>query len=204
MIVVMARVPEPGKTKTRLIPLLGELGAARLSAAMTGDVLDVVRASGLPFRIALCGPIDHPWVRSLAADVEPQIEGDLGAILTHALREGGVAIGTDAPTLPLPMLREAHGSSADVVIAPAFDGGYVLVGVQEPGLLFAGIPWSTPRTFDRQVARARELGLSVRVLPFWYDVDEPADLEFLRNHLTTLPESVAPRTRSFLDATPPG
>lgn len=200
MIVVMARVPEPGRAKTRLIPLLGEGGAARLCAAMTGDVFDLVRATGLPWKVALSGDTSHPWVRTIDVPVEPQAEGDLGARLAFALRGGGVAIGSDAPTLPPAFLREAHGSDADVVFAPAFDGGYVLVGTLDSSEIFDGIPWSTPRTFDASFRRAGELGRSVRILPFWYDVDEPDDVRFLARHVTTLAPSVAPRTRAFLEA----
>lgn len=203
MILVMARVPEPGRVKTRLVPRLGEAGAAHLAAAMAGDVIDSVRATGLPWRLCLDGPLDHPWVRLVdPPEVEAQADGDLGVRLTWALREGGVAIGTDAPTLPRPMLQEAHGSTADVVIAPAFDGGYVLIGVTDASAVFEEVPWSTPGTFAAQVARARELGRTVRVLPFWYDVDVPRDVELLRHHLSTLPDAVAPRTRAFLDALP--
>ncbi len=198
MIVIFARVPEPGLTKTRLVPALGPVAAAHLAAAMTGDVIDLVRATGLPFRVALAGKVDHPWVRSLDCDWEPQAEGDLGRKLSHALREGGVAIGTDAPTLPATLLHEAHASTADVVIAPAFDGGYVLVGVSDPTDVFDLVPWSSPDTFARQHQRAVDLGRSVRVLPFWYDVDEPTDLEFLSRHLGTLPPKTAPRTRAWL------
>ncbi len=203
MIVVMARVPEPGRTKTRLIPRLGPAGAAQLSAAMTGDVFDIVRSTGLPWKVSIAGDVKHPWVRTIDTVVEPQVEGDIGARLTHALRDGGVAIGTDAPTLPAALLREAHGSTADVVIAPAFDGGYVLVGVEagvDVTALFADIPWSSPDTYASQVERTRNLELSLRTLPFWYDIDSPADLAFIAGHLPTLPASVAPRTRAFLEA----
>ncbi|MSQ03019.1 MAG: glycosyltransferase [Myxococcales bacterium] len=200
MLIVFARVPEPGTTKTRLIPRLGPTGAARLAAAMTADVLDTVRASGLPFRVALDGNLRHPWVRTLACEWEPQVAGDLGRRLSHALRHGGVALGSDAPTLPAGLVHEAHASTADVVLAPAFDGGYVLVGVSDPADIFELVPWSSPETYACQHQRALDLGRSVRVLPFWYDVDGPADLDFLANQLRTLPERVAPRTRSFLAA----
>ena len=207
MIVVMAKVPLPGQAKTRLVPRLGERGAAHLCAAMTGDVLETVRRTGLRFKVAVAGPYDHPWVRSLRLPTEPQAEGDLGARLAHALREGGVAIGTDAPTLPAAFLRRAERSTSDVVLAPSFDGGYVLVGCHDAAGLFEGVPWSTPRTYEAQVARARALDRSVHTLPFWYDVDEPADLDFLASHLATLPAATAPRTRAFLEslhAPPPG
>lgn len=199
MIVIFARVPEPGLTKTRLVPALGPVAAAHLAAAMTADVVDSVRATGLPFRVALAGDTTHPWVRTLDAEVEPQAEGDLGRRLAHALRDGGVAVGTDAPTLPTSLLLEAHGSSADVVLAPAFDGGYVLVGVRDSTDIFDLVPWSQPDTFARQHQRALDLGRSVRVLPFWYDVDTPDALAFLSRHISTLPDRVAPRTRAWLD-----
>ena len=195
---IFVRVPESGTVKTRLIPLLGASGAARLAAAMAGDAVELVRESRLPFRVVLSGPIDHPWVRTLDCEVEAQAEGDLGARLAHALRDGGVAIGSDAPTLPVNLLLEAHASTADVVLAPAFDGGFTLVGTQEPEDLFDLVPWSAPDTFARQHRRALDLGRSVRVLPFWYDVDDAESLRFLGNHLSTLPERVAARTRGFL------
>lgn len=199
MITVFARVPQPGTTKTRLIPRLGELGAARLAAAMTADVIDCVRGTALPFRVALAGNLTHPWVRELECEWEPQVEGDLGRKLAHALRDGGVAIGSDAPTLPAARLHEAHDSITDVVIAPAFDGGYVLVGTNDSRDLFEAIPWSTPDTFSRQHQRALDLGRSVRILPFWYDIDEPEDLDFLARHLQTLSPQIAAQTRRFLE-----
>jgi rSAM/selenodomain-associated transferase 1 len=207
MIVVMAKVPLPGVAKTRLVPRLGERGAAHLCAAMTGDVLETVRRTGLRFKVAVAGPYDHPWVRSLRVPTEPQADGDLGVRLAHALREGGVAIGTDAPTLPAAFLRRAERATADVVLAPSFDGGYVLVGCRDATALFDEVPWSSRDTYRAQVARAQSLQRSVLALPFWYDVDEPGDLDFLASHLATLPAAAAPRTRAFLEslhAPPPG
>jgi rSAM/selenodomain-associated transferase 1 len=202
MIVVMTRVPVPGATKTRLVPALGEEGAARLAEAMAVDVLTAARSLGAPVRVALEGPLDHPWARALGGDVEPQCPGDLGARLTHALRHGGVAIGTDAPTLPARRLDAALRAlrRADVVLAPAEDGGYVLVGCHRPHGLFDGVPWSAPHTLVAQRARARALGLAVRMLPGAFDVDTPADLLRLRRRLGALPSAVAPRTRAFLES----
>lgn len=208
-VVVIARVPAPGRAKTRLIPALGPDGAAALARAMTEDVLATVRASGLPFRVAWAGDRDDPWVAGLHVPSEPQAEGDLGAKLRHALRDGGIAIGTDAPTLPATLLAAAveHLADHDVVWAPAFDGGYVLVGAVSTALgtsgdPFDGIPWSAPDTLAASVARARTLGLRHALLPFWYDVDEPKDLSFLATHLRALPPTVAHQTRAFLQEHP--
>lgn len=195
---IFARVPEPGQTKTRLIPHLGSVQAAKLAHAMTHDVIDLVRETSLPFRVALSGNADHPWTGTLNCDWEPQVEGTLGQKLAYALRDGGIAIGTDTPTLPSGFLFEAHASTADVVLAPAFDGGYTLVGVNNASDIFELVPWSSPETFARQHRRALDLGRSVRVLPFWYDIDEPEDLAFLARHIGTLSDRVAPRTRAWL------
>jgi rSAM/selenodomain-associated transferase 1 len=202
MIAVLTRVPLPGQTKTRLIPELGPEGAAALAAAMAHDVFDLVRATGLPARVYVAGPIDHPWVRALDLPVEAQPDGDLGARIAHALRGGGVAIGTDAPSLPLALLVDAHDAlrTHDVALSPAQDGGYVLVGCNTPAGLFDGIPWSTDRTLDAQVARVHALGRTLRMLPGAADVDTPEDLVRLGAALAALPSSVAPRTRVLLES----
>lgn len=203
-IVVIARVPAPGNAKTRLVPALGPDGAAAFARAMTEDVLTIVRASGLPYRVAWAGDLDDPWVIGLGAPEELQAEGGLGAKLRHALRGGGIAIGTDAPTMPVELLTSAADAlrDHDVVWAPAFDGGYVLVGVRAVAGIFEDIPWSTTGTYAASVERAEVLGLRHTSLPFWYDVDVPADLDFLRAHLRVLPPDVAPRTRAFLQEHP--
>ncbi len=205
MIVVMAKVPVPGRVKTRMIPLLGAEGAAALARAMAADVIATVRSYGCPFRLALEGDLDDPWVRGLGVPVEAQCAGDLGARLRHALRDGGIAVGMDAPTLPFGALLTARNALRvrRVVLMPAFDGGYVLVGVTQTALgVFDDIPWSAPDTYAATLTRARELGFDPYTLPFWYDVDEPRDLVFLRNHLRTLDPDVAPHTRAFLQELP--
>lgn len=199
-VVVLTKVPEPGRVKTRLVPRLGAERAASLARAMAEDVLETVARSGLPWRVALDGPLDHPWARGLGV-VEPQAAGDLGVRLAHALRDGGVAIGTDAPTLPAALLRRAAASTADLALAPAEDGGYVLVAVTAAAVragVFTGVPWSTDRTFAAQVDRARALGLTVERLDAGFDVDLPDDLPRLHAALLALPPSVAPRTRAWL------
>jgi hypothetical protein len=207
-LVVMAKVPTPGAAKTRLIPALGADGAAALARAMAADVFGVARASGLPWRVALTGDAGDPWVATIDAPVEAQADGDLGARLRHALRDGGLAIGTDAPTLSADAVRRAAERlhDDDAVWIPAADGGYVLVGAHPHALgVFDAIPWSSPDTLAASLARARLLGLRTTCGEFWYDVDVPADLAFLRAQLLLLPATVAPHTRAFLrtaDAAP--
>jgi glycosyltransferase A (GT-A) superfamily protein (DUF2064 family) len=195
----MAKEPIAGRSKTRLIPALGADGAAALSRAMTLDVLDLALASGLHVTVALDGDLHGPFAREIAPlPVEPQIGATLGDRLAHALRGGGIAIGTDAPTLPLAMILEAATAPEPFVISPSRDGGYVLVAVDDAREIFDGVPWSDPGTFAAQVARARALGWEPRVLPAWYDVDEARDLGDLADALAQLPPDIAPRTRAFL------
>jgi hypothetical protein len=200
-IVVMMKVPAPGRVKTRLAPLLGDVGAAALARAMAEDVVATALSTGLPVRIAVDGDFGDPWLQGLGVPCEPQASGDLGARLRHALRDGGVAIGTDAPTLPRMDMLQASVllGQTPALLQPAFDGGYVLVAARREALgIFDDIPWSSPDTLAVTVERARGLGIEPTLLSFWYDVDEPHDLVFLRNHLRTLPPTVAPRTRAFL------
>ena len=204
-VAILARTPVPGAGKSRLAVDIGAEAAAALAAAMLHDVVSVAAEAGLSARLCLDGPLDHPTLDGLDLPREPQAPGDLGARITRALRAGGVAIGGDSPTLPAGLLAAAARSPADVVCAPAFDGGYVLVGCDDPTGLFEGVPWSSPLTFSAQIARARALGRGVEILPFWYDVDTTSDLTFLRSHLAVLPPAAAPRTRAFLElhAPPP-
>jgi rSAM/selenodomain-associated transferase 1 len=218
VIVVLARVPVPGAAKTRLIPALGAEGAARVAAAMAADVLAQVRACGVPFRVEVAGQLEHPWVRSLDVPVAAQPEGDLGTRIAHALREGGLVIGTDCVELTTDRMLEGLAAvgveapsrglpaepPADMAIAPAQDGGYVLVGLRR-GLsareaLFRGVSWSSPDTLSEQLARARALGVSCRLLPGSSDVDTPADLAALRSRLILLPPTFAPATRACLES----
>jgi glycosyltransferase A (GT-A) superfamily protein (DUF2064 family) len=90
-------------------------------------------------------------------------------------------------------------TNSDVVIGPAEDGGYYLIGLRQkhPGL-FSDIAWSSSRVAAQTLERAATLGLTAARLPPWYDVDTPADLERLRAELVSLPPDVVPHTRRFL------
>lgn len=207
MVTVMAKVPRPGAVKTRLVPALGAEGAAALARAMAEDVFTLVATSGLPWRVAWAGPLDDPWVRALplpgAAPALVQVEGDLGEKLAAALTGGGIAVGTDAPTLPLDRLLAAAAAPADLCLVPAEDGGYALVGASAEAVrqgVFFDVPWSRSDTLARQVDRARALGLGVTLLAPWRDVDELPDLLHLRASLLDLPPSSAPHTRRWFES----
>jgi glycosyltransferase A (GT-A) superfamily protein (DUF2064 family) len=170
---VFAKSPRPGVAKTRLAAVIGPEAAAALAGAMLADTLArVARCRRAAAIVASAGPIDT------TVPVWDQGEGDLGARIARVLRRGladsgVIAIGGDAPTLPLSILEAACDAleSGRDAISPAEDGGFVLLAVRTvPDL--AGITWSVASTFEQTRARL----VDPVVLPGWWDVDEHPDL----------------------------
>ena len=192
-IVIFAKAPVPGSVKTRLIPVLGEMGAARLAQHMLAETVDHALAAGLatPELCATPHPDDASWAGHLPARVRlsDQGPGDLGQRLEAAASrviDGGeriLLIGTDCPALDGRRLAAAAAQldHHDAVIHPALDGGYVLLGLSrtDPSL-FTNIAWSTDTVAATTIARIRALGWSLFVGDTLQDIDEPADLEAVR------------------------
>ncbi len=216
-LLVMAKRPAAGTTKTRLTPALSAEQAAALYECFLRDVLDIARAVPAVTRTIAYPPADgQHYFRQLAADFElaPQVGATLGQRLAHVLGESlgrgrtpAVALSSDSPTLPVEHVRRAFTwlaeGDVDVVLGPCADGGYYLIGVTvpRPHLLLA-VEMSTPRVLADTLALAAEGGLKVGLLPAWYDVDTVADLACLRADLAALPPAVARHTRSLLAADP--
>lgn len=195
-VVVMARAPVPGETKRRLIPALGAERAAALHRAMIRRAVSTAIESGVgPVELWCTPDADHEVFRTLGDDagvgLRTQIGPDLGARMHAAIeaRPGPVAvIGTDCPSLePGDLVRTARAlctAAADVVIVPAFDGGYVLIAVDRPRPeLFAGVEWGTARVRHQTRDRIRAAGLALLELDVRGDVDRPEDLDALRGLL---------------------
>jgi rSAM/selenodomain-associated transferase 1 len=192
-IVIFAKAPVPGKAKTRLIPALGAVGAARLAHRMLLRTVAEAEAAGLliPELCATPHPYDEEWKPFLpAAPIRytDQGEGDLGERLERAARrviltgEAVLLIGTDCPALDRERLRAAAAALADhdAVLYPTEDGGYALLGLRrfDPSL-FAGIGWSGPTVAADTVARIAALGWTLWTGDRLRDVDEPPDLELV-------------------------
>lgn len=188
-IVIFAKAPLAGQAKTRLIPALGEQGAAALAERMLRDTVAHAVAAGLgvPELCASPGPGAAAWDGLLPPEVEmtDQGIGDLGERLARAAERvvgGGSAVllvGTDCPTLDAGRLRAAAVELAthDAVIYPATDGGYVLLGLARfDASLFRGIAWSTDTVARDTIARVCARGWSLHVGDTLHDIDEPADL----------------------------
>lgn len=192
-LIVMAKAPVPGAVKTRLVPALGEAGAAELAARLLERTVLQAVAAGLG-TVELCVAPDgtHPLVAQLCAahglPHSDQGEGDLGARMQRAIGralargEAACLFGTDAPALDAAVLRDAAGRLAthDAVFVPAFDGGYALVGLRrEAPAIFGAMPWSTPQVMALTRERLAAAGLRWAELPPVHDIDEPADLVHL-------------------------
>ena len=197
-LVVFAKAPQAGRVKTRLVPLLGAQGAARLHARMIEDTLRLAARAHFA-RIELhCAPhARHPAFATLARryplTLHAQGRGDLGARMLRAcervLRTAKtvVLVGTDCPVLRVADLRAAVRAlqgGADAVLSPAEDGGYALIGLRRVSpRLFAGIEWGSSSVLEQTRVRLRELGWRWRELRAVWDVDRPDDyvrLERLR------------------------
>ena len=204
----MAKHPVPGRVKTRLAAALGADAACALYRAFVLDLAE--RLGALPYAVTWAyTPGDAPFAALLPrARCRPQRGRDLGERLAAAIADelaagpGPVlAIGADAPHLPETALAEAAsalGRDADVVLGPAADGGYYLIGLRAPAPgLFAGIDWSTDGVLEATLARAQAAALAVHFLPPSFDVDRPADLVLLRT-LVERGEVHLPRTSDLL------
>ena len=191
-VVIMARAPVPGRTKRRLIPALGAERAAALHRAMIHRAAATALASAVGQVELWCTPgTGHEVFRTLRGKTQiglhTQTGPDLGARMHAAIgaRPGAaVVIGTDCPFLePGDLVRAAgalRSARADVVMAPAFDGGYVLIGMDRPRPeLFAGVEWGTGRVLAQTRERAQAARLRLLELEARRDVDRPEDLEAL-------------------------
>ena len=210
-VVIMAKQPALGQTKTRLCPPLTPAEAAALYEALLRDTIELVAGlDDVCLAIAVTPPEATDYFCRITPEdaiLLPVVGADIGVCLDRALsallvagHPRAIALNADGPTLPVAYLRQAiaHLDEADVVLGPSEDGGYYLIGLThtQPGL-FRDIAWSTAQVTAQTLARAEALGLRVALLPVWYDVDTPADLDKLHAELAALPPEALPFTRGF-------
>lgn len=191
-LIIFSRYPEPGLTKTRLIPVLGPNGASDLHCRMVQHTLNwasrLIATLQVDVRIRYTGGNEALMVARFGSQFiyEPQGDGDLGKRLERAFHDSFqcgcrrvIAVGTDCPSLSDDLVRQAfdelqvHSS----VIGPAADGGYYLIGlsVHVPSL-FSGIAWGTKNVFEQTMKAAVQSNIAAAILPVLADVDRPEDL----------------------------
>jgi len=223
---IICKTPIAGRSKTRLSPPLQPAECAAISACFIGDLAATIAT--------LTGPRAQPYAVYTPAGSETALrkllppdfrlhlqgEGDLGDRLRQGIHEllaaghaGVILVNSDSPTLPPAILEQAVTAllrGDPLVIAPALDGGYTLIGLRHAhARLFADIPWSTPAVHALTLERAREIAVPVTVLDHWYDIDDAASYAMLEAELDGTPPPFAapglalqdaPRTRAFIEA----
>ncbi len=206
----MAKVPEAGKVKTRLQPRLTPGQSAAFAECLLHDTIAKV-----------AGKQDHLIIAYSPADGRdffdqfskhkiiyiPQKGLNLGERMFNAFdfafaqkMDSVVMIGTDSPTFPPEFIDQAFGflENTDAVLGETEDGGYYLIGLKTLKLeIFENVEWSSPETFKQTAENMRMLGLSVSLLPRWYDVDEPEDFERLKIELLGI-DNAAQNTAQWL------
>jgi len=181
-LMVLAKAPRPGRSKTRLCPPCTPRDAAALARAALADTLDAVLATPAARRVlVLDGPVGD-WLAP-GVEVVAQRGAGLDERLAHAFADvGGPAllVGMDTPQVTrgdlARGLERLAAPGVDAVLGPATDGGYWAIGLREAQpRAFLGVPMSTARTGRAQHERLRQLGLRVALLPALRDVDRIAD-----------------------------
>jgi len=192
-LLIFAKAPVAGAAKTRLIPVLGADGAAALAQRMLVHALVQAKAAQLG-AVELCvspaatDEVWGPWRARHTGLWSDQGAGNLGERMACAVQRVLAAgrsvllVGTDCPALDAAHLRRAAAALTqhDACLIPAYDGGYVLLGLRRfDATVFSEIAWSTPSVARVTLDRLRQLGWSVQVFAPVHDIDEPADLPYL-------------------------
>ena len=191
--IIFAKAPHAGFAKTRLIPALGEEGAARLARRMLQHTLDsAITAAIGPVELCVTPEIASPlWAGTeipQAVEITDQGEGDLGERMARAAQRAlvkdsaALLIGTDCIEMSAKILHEAAAAleCKDAVIYPVADGGYALLGFNRfHTSLFSGIAWSTEAVASDTIKRIHALGWALETGALLHDVDEPGDLDYL-------------------------
>jgi rSAM/selenodomain-associated transferase 1 len=212
----MAKAPVAGQVKTRLVPPLTHEQAAELYRALLLDQLANLKNFTTAERYIAYAPNDvEPRMRDLGGDefqYLPQRGDDLGARMEHLfsdLQNRGysriILIGSDLPTLPVQILSDAFTrlSSRDiqVVLGPSRDGGYYLVGMNQPTPeIFANMTWSHDRVLDQTTERLTRLGVGFGLTASWFDLDTIDDLRRLLDPAMAAETAAMPRSRSYMES----
>ncbi len=181
-VAVFVRAPELGKVKTRLARVLGEAAALEAYVDLVEGTLGTLEAGAFNCELWFEGERNdylRRWQSDYGLAAFEQPKTDLGGRMLAAIAAGAkVVVGSDIPVLDAAYVEEALArlARADVVLGPVEDGGYCLIGMNEPHPgLFRSIEWSTGRVIEQTLSRAAAAGLKVALLDTLWDVDDHAD-----------------------------
>lgn len=210
LLILMAKQPTPYRTKTRLYPALSPQQAAELYACFLQDKVQMMRQVKVSCAIAYAPADAHDYFAILAPDFAhyPQQGADLSERLKNVVQrafdegyEQVMPIDGDSVTLPPEYLLQGFDCLSrrefDVVLGPSDDGGYYAIGLKAPHPYVFDVEMSTPTVSRDTIRQAEKNGLRVELLPEWYDVDTPDDLQRLHAELEQRP-NIAPHTAEYL------
>ena len=218
-LVIFTRYPGPGSTKTRMIPELGAEGAADLQRRMTNHLVSkvktLIKQRSLPVEIRFEGGNERLMRQWLGASItyRHQGQGDIGRRMERALADGFqdgytsiVIIGSDIPDISSAIIHQAFEEleKNNLVLGPAGDGGYYLIGMQKAEEvkaypeLFRAISWGTNKVLSQTMAAADQLGIGYALLNTLRDVDRPEDLKVWNRALRSEPNSTAKKPISII------
>ncbi|GAA0465716.1 TIGR04282 family arsenosugar biosynthesis glycosyltransferase [Parasphingorhabdus litoris] len=182
-LVLFTRYPVPGSAKTRLIPALGADAAAAVHKRLTERTVETLKQTGKSVEIRFSGGDTNSFSSWLGNDLSylPQVDGDLTERLLAAINPAPVIfLGSDTPDLSAHHVNAAiHAlQKSDVVIGPADDGGYYLIGIAKPyPFLFENMRWSTEHVMPDTLHRLRQQKIGFELLETLHDCDRPEDLD---------------------------
>ncbi len=197
LIIIFTRYPSPGTTKTRLIPTLGPEGAAALQQQMTEHItrqclsfIEHQEASLQIYHHGGCNQDMTQWLGPHHYTIQP--EGDLGSrissALTAAINKGFgkiIILGSDCPGITPDLLQKAllTLTETDLVLGPAHDGGYYLIGLkQDSTCLFEDISWGTNMVLQQTIKKAQAATMTIGLLEVLNDIDRPEDIKHFSHH----------------------
>lgn len=213
-VILFARDPVLGQVKTRLSSSFDDETILKLYICFVEDSLEKIRQVGNADCFVGVSPENHSGffngTESSGMSLFVQQGKDLGDKMRQAFvdrfAEGYkkvVIIGSDSPSLPVSYIEKALASEKDLVLGPSTDGGYYLIAMAgRVSEVFGGVAWGTEKVLDETLKNINEANVSLELLPVWYDVDFPEDLQFLKTHLELIAHSglcEGGKTKKFLD-----
>ena len=213
-VILFARDPILGQVKTRLSSSLDDETILRLYICFLEDSLEKIRLVDNTDCFVGISPSSLSGFFNGIEGSDTRLFNQQGKDLGDKMRQAFVdrfadgykkvvIIGSDSPSLPVSYINEALTSDKDLILGPSTDGGYYLIAMTgKVSAVFDGVAWGTGHVLDETLDRVKKAGVSLELLPVWYDVDLPEDLKFLKTHLELITQSglcEGGKTKKFLD-----
>jgi uncharacterized protein len=213
-VILFARDPILGQVKTRLSSSFDDETILRLYTCFVEDSLGKIRQVDNADCFVGISPSNLSGFFDGIKDSDTRLFVQQGKDLGDKMRQAFVdrfsdgykkvvIIGSDSPSLPVSYINQTLTSDKDFILGPSIDGGYYLIAMTgKVSEVFDGIAWGTDQVLDETLNRVKKTGISLELLPVWYDVDMPEDLKFLKTHLKLIAQSGLcedGKTRKILD-----